>query len=545
MQRSGFLPYFNRRCAKNIFGKTLKVKTGMPEFDRAKKVILLILVMFIMSFAQYFNYSWWMPERPLSPMFPASGLRIKSLGDDFLGVVSDIETDVLYHPSLLPWLESNQIAILYTPYQYPVNENVSLGLLFPKTFIPRVGFGFHNQFQWYGPEYLQRYYIERDYYSRRFDNYSFTSYQQSLFLSFSVTQSFSLAPFFDWVKSPFDVKSEDYYKYEYDTLNYYQYQTSYSLNDDITAYRFGVSAALKLKEDFLLLAASLNNEKNEIDFDGEGETYRFNTYYNFYTYDSSYYDYFTQYSNKLWEKDTAGKARTGKEQRLSFRWRQETERWLGFNVDLSKFSADLNGQELDTGYNENWYYDFERWRNYPNPESTEITNDTTHDYYRKLRDFTGKTEGINMSIASGWKVPVSDFINCFIGLKSVINLFKDSVQETGNEIFATDTTRHEDLLNSYQVFNSNKFVFSIPIGLECHVVSPVFIRAGITPKFTYEKQSFKDETREYPDTKTKNLTFIRSFGLGFKLNPKFTVDLYNKGNLLSLGEWFVQGRYRF
>ena len=526
----------------------LKVKTTMPKFDRAKKIILLILVMFIMSFAQYFNYSWWIQERPLSPIFPALGLRMKSLGEDFLGVISDIETDVLYHPSLLPWLESNQIAILFTPYQNQVNENASLSLLFPKTFIPKVGFGFYNQFQWYGPEYYQRYYryyIEPDNYSHRIDNYSFTSYQQSLFLSFSITQSFSLAPFFDWIKSPFNVKSENYYKYKYDTLNYHQYQTSYSLNDDITAYRFGLSAALKLNEDFLLLTASLSNEKNKIDFDGENQDYWFNTYSWFSQYDSSFYYQFSQSSSEIWEKDTVGKTKNGKNQRFSFRWRRVAKEWQGFTLDLSKFSADLSGQELDTCYSENWYYDFERWRHYPNPESTETTNDTFHNYYRKLCDFTGKTEGINMSIASGWKIPVSEFINCFIGLKSVINLFKDSVQEIGKEIFATDTTSYEDSLISCRVLNSNKIVFSVPIGLECQVVSPVFIRAGITPKFTYEKQGFKDEMREYPDTETKNLTFIRSFGLGFKLNPKFTIDLYNNGNLFSLGEWLVQGRYRF
>jgi hypothetical protein len=91
MLRIGFLPCLNRRSAKGTFGKMFKVKTGMPELDRAKKVILLVLVMFIMSLAQGFNRRWWIPERPLSPMFPALGLRIKSLGEDFLGVVSDIE----------------------------------------------------------------------------------------------------------------------------------------------------------------------------------------------------------------------------------------------------------------------------------------------------------------------------------------------------------------------------------------------------------------------------------------------------------------------
>jgi opacity protein-like surface antigen len=445
---------------------------------------------------------------------------------------------------LLPWLKSNQIAILFTPYQYPVSENAGLGLFFPKTFIPRVGFGFHNQFQWYGPEYLQGYYRERDY-PRYFENYGFTSYQQSLFLSFSVTQSFTLAPFYTWVKSPFEVKREYFCEYEYDTTYHHQSQTSYSFNDDITAYRFGLGAALKLKEDLLQLAVSLNSEKNKIDFDGEEKDYYHDTYYSGYTYDSSYDYHFYQHSDEYWEKDTLIQTKNGKEQRLNFRWRRETEDWLGFNLDLSKFSADLNGQELDTGYIENWYYNFERWRHYPNLESTETTNDTVHEYYRKSLNLAGKTEEINMSIATGCGIPITDFIDLFIGLKSVISLSKDSSQETGNKILATDTTSYEDSLITLQVFKSNKIIFSLPIGLEYQVVSPVFIRAGITPKFTYEKQSFKDETRVYSDMKTKNLTFNRSFGLGLKLNPNFTVDLYNKGNLLSLGEWFVQGRYRF
>ena len=544
MARIEFLPCFNRRCAEGAFGKTFKVKTGMPELNRAKKVILLVLVMFIIGSAQGIRRrsSDWIRERPESPEFPMKSLRIKALGEDFLGIVSDVETDVMFNPSLLPQLESNQIGIFFSP-DYRYKNIVGLNLLLPKIFNSKIGLGFYNQLKFYNPEYYQYFYP--DYY---YNSY-FGSYQQSVFVSFQPVASFAFASFYTLVKSPYHLEqesfSENYYDYIDDSLNFYHRKSGYEYDDDITEHRFGIGAVLKLKRNLLQLTVSFKNEKNVIDFTDEYQRHWLHTYFGSYAYDSSYNYYFRQYSDSTWDKYVENKKRTGEEQRLDFRWQRDLNGWLGFTMNLRRFSSDLTGQRFDTSYSELWQYYFERWRNYPNPESTEITDDTSHDYYRGFLEVTGKAEGVEGSIASGFKLTISEFINCFIGLKSVITLNKDSIQEIGNEIKATDTSRYEYPLSFYQVQKSDRIIISIPIGLEYQISSPVCIRTGISPRFYFERMRYKTEKREYPDFNSQELSFNYSFGLGFKLTPKLSVDLYNKGQLFSLGEWFVQGRYRF
>ncbi|MCX7785365.1 MAG: hypothetical protein N2201_03945 [candidate division WOR-3 bacterium] len=106
------------------------------------------------GYAFFDGVNFEMPKRPDEPRFPVPSLRISALGDDFLGIISDMETDILINPSLLPLLKSNYLNFTY------YKNLPSLTILFPKTFISSLAVGFHNQLNYSGTGYYHKYYYD-------------------------------------------------------------------------------------------------------------------------------------------------------------------------------------------------------------------------------------------------------------------------------------------------------------------------------------------------------------------------------------------------
>lgn len=533
--------------SKNNFNQT---KPSLFQKYTFIKIFSFFLVLFGLALAQEPAYHFLNPDRPEMPGFPAPSLRMRALGGDFIGIISDLETDVLYYPSLLPFLESNQIRIVFSPDKWDEKGTAGLNLMFPRTFIPRVGLGFQNQLRFYSPMPVFRYYDFSGYepYSDYFsylNSSNFDVYQQSVFLSFSITQSFIFAPFYIFVKSPYNEQSMNYDVNGSDTLNYHKRQSSDIMNDDITENEFGLSFSLKMKENLLNIAASLKNGKNQINDTNEGLMRDFSTYENFFEYDSFFsYSYEHDSIHQLIHhtEDKAGKS---KEQNLKIRWQNETKGKFNLIMDLSKSSTDMDGQVVDTSYLNRWSYYLRRWRYNSNPESTKTNYDSSREYSRDLLSILGRREDLAVSLAGGYEFSLDRSTNCFVGLKSVISFAKDSIANINEEIKGTDTTSQTDSSRSFLTMKVNAINLSIPFGLEYQIARPIMIRAGIAPKFTYEKREFKDEESVYPVSSGISVAFSSSMGLGFIINPRFSIDLYNNGNLFSLGEWLVQGRYRF
>jgi len=104
---------------------------------RADKVILLGIVIFTFNSTQGNEYFHWTEERTAMPDFPVPSLRMKSLGNEFFGIISDLETDIQYFPSLLPLLNSSQIGIIFTPFisflrHYPITYLCHILYLYKK-----------------------------------------------------------------------------------------------------------------------------------------------------------------------------------------------------------------------------------------------------------------------------------------------------------------------------------------------------------------------------------------------------------------------------
>ncbi len=543
-----FLPNLNRRYVKGNLVKNLKAKIGIPEFKLVKKVILILTVIFITTLAQEPAYRYLDSDRPEMPIFPAPSLRMKALGDDFLGIISDLETDVLYFPSLLPFFESNQIRIAFSPDKWDEKGTAGLNLLFPRIFIPQISLGFHNQVRFYSPipEFYYYDYLRYNYYSDYYSYYKYNNfgvYQQSLFLAFSITQSFSFAPFYNFVTSPYKEERVGFGEYGYDSLDYHKSQYSNKMDNDITENQFGLSLTLKIKENLLNIAASLKNGKNKIDGKNEDHSIDFYAYEHINEYDSSYYYYFHQDSIQQLIRNTEYKTGKGKEKNLKLRWQNERRNKFNLVMDLRKISTDFEGQGVDTSYLNRWSYYFRRWHYPPNPESTETDYDTILEYYQNLSVLSGKIEDLEISLAGGFEFAINKLINTYIGLKSVISFFKDSLYNI-NDIISGAIIKN-DTIRSFVVRKVDAINFSLPMGIEYRIAKPLIIRAGFVSKFSYEKWEFKDEKNEYPISNATSLSFGSTFGLGFKINPRFSFDLYNNGNLFSVGEWLVQARYRF
>ncbi len=522
---------------------------------KCKKLHRLIpfLTIFVFGFAQENGYLRLTPERPKMPGFPAPSLRIKGLGKDFVGMVSDFETDILSFPSLLPFLKSNQIGINFIPERWSEKATANLTLMLPRTFLSRIGLVLQNQVRFFSPkpefysyqEDYYRYYGYYNYVQSYFQSYRFGVYQQFLSLPISLSPSFIFAPFHIYIRSPYENERIGYSKYETDTLNYSQHEWSNRINDDITEHQFGVSFALKLGKNSLQVSASLKNGKNERVNEYETNDYDFRTYDYLSQYDSSYYYHFYQSQDIGLTKGSETKTGKLKEQNFLIRWQDEINGKFNLIAGVRRNSRDLAGQEIDTTDLERWDYYYWRWRTYPNPESTDYDCDTTFENTRRIITTSGKGEDLIINLAGGYQFTLTQSLNSFIGFQSTLSFAKDSIYDIAVKTYLADSTFHSDTIADFILNKTDQVGFTIPIGLEYNITKPFVIRTGIMPKFTYEKYEFSDKQRVYPVSKGITLSLISSFGLGFKINQKLSVDLYNRGELFTLSEWQVQTRYRF
>lgn len=202
-------------------------------------------------------------------------------------------------------------------------------------------------------------------------------------------------------------------------------------------------------------------------------------------------------------------------------------------------------QAIDTTDLERWDYYYWRWRSYPNPESSDYDCDTTYEDTRRVITTSGKGEGLVISLAGGYQFTLTQSLNSFIGFKSILSFAKDSIADVIVKSYLANSISHTDTIADFILSKTDQLGFTIPIGLEYNITKPVVIRTGIAPKFTYKKYEFSDRQRVYPVSKAITLSLSSSFGLGFKITQKLSVDFYNRGELFTLSEWQVQTRYRF
>jgi hypothetical protein len=508
---------------------------------------ILIMVLILITSSMVFGQRWYYNERPDEPSFPNVSNRVQALGEDFSGIITDLETDVLQNPSLVSLLESKSIGITFLPYKYYGSyfPPTLLTLLFPNFPVSKLALGFQNQFIY---TKSGNYDVYSNYYNNYYSHqYNFYSYQQLFFLAFSPSEHFSLAPFYVFTKNPYQ---ENYYS-EYDYSTIYSNNNAYAqtsnetsqYDDNILYHRFGIGASFNYNTNSVQITAAYKKGDNKITFEGNGNDNTFNTYIYSYDYDSSYHFYQDHiYRNNIDIRDDQ-KTKKINELNVSLRWQKQIDDDNTFTslLYLTKSIGDLTGTEFINSYESDIDSSLQRWRNYPYPESIEVEVDSDIKNDKDSSRLTGTTNSLNLTLGLGLEKRFTEKLRGFIGIKSILGIATDTSSKLGMGITAMDTITDTTGISGSQLIKSKSFSVALPLGLEFKLLPSLLIRAGFTPKFTYNKSGL---TNHNQIENVKGL-LIYSFGVGYTFKDEFSIDAFNRGNIGTFGDWNLQFKYMF
>lgn len=510
---------------------------------------LLIAVLILVTSSLVYGQHWYYNERPQEPLFPNISNRLRALGEDFSGIISDLETDALQNPSLAAFLESKSIGITFLPYFSSHSSYfppTCLSILLPNIPTSKLTLGFHNQWVYTASGYSYEPVYDYGHYYWA-DQYNFYSYQQLFFLAYTPSVHFSIAPFYIFTKSPYQehtVSSSDHIS---NNTNYSYSQTSNEMSqyhDNVLYHRFGIGTTCNYQTNSFQLTASFKRGDNKINFDGDYTDNLFSVQTS-HSYNDSFYNYYYYY---MYHNDTStlniNKTKNANEINVSFRWQKQIDNDNTFNalIHLSKSTTDLSGSELGDVYESEIDSSLHRWRNYPNPESIEIfyrysnlnnNQDSSH--------ITGTTNSLNLIFGLGYEARLNRRLNSYVGIKSTFEIASDTFLKSGRMISVVDTTVDTTGICESQMEKSRSFSIALPIGLEYKVLPSLRIRSGFAPKLIYSKSGLT--THEQLENVTGFLVY--SFGVGYIFRDKFSIDTYNYGNLGSLNNWNIQLKYMF
>jgi hypothetical protein len=507
-------------------------------------IIILLLLNAHPIYSQYYYYN----ERPQEPSFPNISNRLRALGEDFSGIISDLESDALQNPSLATLLESKSIGITFLPYYCNYYSSyfppTLLTLLLPNFPVSKLAIGFQNQLVCTKSGYFETYantnYYYDEFYSRQ---YSYISYQQLFFLAFTPSEHFSIAPFYILTKSPYQEQySEDWGRNENTT-----YAASGNLSgqydDNILFHQFGIGTTFNSQPNSFQITVAFKTGDNKTKLDDEAYHTMFDISSYTYEYDSSYdiYQYW-RYSN---ETDTRNIDKTKKvnELNVSFRWQKEIDDDNTFNtlVRFTRSSTALTGSELGNSYDAAIDSSIHRWRNDPYPESSEVNVYTDIDGNKDSSNIKGTINSFNLILGLGYETRLNRRLNGFIGAKSILGLASDTSSKLGIKITTIDTLTDTTGISGSQLVKSKSFSIALPLGLEYKPLPSLTIRTGLTPKVSYDKSGLATHNQI---VNVKGV-LLYSFGVGYIFRDKFSIDTYNYGNLGSLNNWNIQFKYIF
>jgi opacity protein-like surface antigen len=210
-------------------------------------------------------------------------------------------------------------------------------------------------------------------------------------------------------------------------------------------------------------------------------------------------------------------------------------------VRFARSSTALTGSELGNSYETNIDSSLHRWRNYPYPESTEIDIFTDIDGNKDSSDIKGTVKSLNLTLGLGYETRLNKKLNGFIGVKSILGLASDTSSKLGIKITTIDTLTDTTGISGSQLIKSKSFSIALPLGLEYKLLPSLTVRAGFTPKFSYNKSGLTTHNQ----IEIANGALYYSFGIGYIFQDKFSIDTYNYGNLGSLNNWNIQFKYMF
>ena len=509
-----------------------------------RKILWLYIgVLTTINFANSLDNKYY-TQIPNIPVFPVISTRMKMLDQDFIGVISDIESDITMNPSLLSLLKYNEVGVTILPY---IKDNigfpVSLYFLYPKLFSSRVGFGFQNQYE---HSSAATNYITNDLYTHK--QYEFWAYQHLFFLSFSVTPKLNLAPFYTTINSRYQNENEYNFPLEAsDSFNYTHYSIS-RFNNNFHSQQVGLGMKYGWKNNSLEFSISLQKERNQDNGTGLDSTWGIYNWTYSNIFDSSYHYYLdkTIYFDKYMDNNQG--TRQNNILRLAARWSKEVNNNDRIN---SIFDFDYNsGVPISSNYDSILHFSldssYHRWRNYPYSESTMVIVENEQTYDKHFNDISGKYTETKLSVGVGCENAITKFIQGFVGFESIFSLDNDSTLKEYIDIESANGVSDTQKTFTYSINRSKYVVISVPVGWEYKMFSPLIIRWGMTPTVSLEWTKAKlDYETMYYNSHYETLEWKYAIGLEYKVNKTLSLNAYNIGNLFNIKEFALQVKYIF
>jgi len=503
-------------------------------------------------------------------------LRIKALGSELAGIITDKETDILQNPARLVELDSIQLFSTFKPgasrigrYRYDhayVGDTLALVGLFPRTISPKIGIGFivrgahrKTSYERYYPEDLSYWYELQKY--RGWSNYNeFSSnYCPTIFNSIRLSQKASIGFSYSYSTSSYSRFWNRHYQHQYldlftlDTIEVRKSSYKENTKDDTKAhiFRIGSMFGFGTKTNIEVIGEIVASRRDSPYSMSHIDSYsREREYYYAYS-DSSYkyrYDNYNRYSqNSEQSTPLLNSKMYSFDLRLSQRVSQNTKLHLITSIDIGrgKLSGDSESDILSIREEHSSF-------TYYSPETTytHVYHDTLHLRVQDSSVISGRKHFLLTSITIGAEIKLSENAMLGFALKGIWSKDEVDRSEVVTQSLRIDTTAAGVATTAdttYAVTGKVKKIsrhLFIPFGLEYKLNSSTYLRFGICPQMNLEKYETEGEL-DYPITVTEGLPIGYSFGLGYRLSNKLSFDLFNNGDLTKLSSWELEVRLTF
>lgn len=531
------------------------------------KGVFFIMVLFKLSLANSvmaepikYNLDLDNPEKTASSLFLSRdmSLRVKALGEEFAGIISDGETDALLNPARLAEVVSPELVLAFPSeegYGYGKSNALSFLGMWPRALSNIISAGFFLKEAHYEDQ-DSRSYTDEDYWENTLR--SVLSYEKStnflddyhlrLFSSLNIPQSLKLGLEYSYSVIP-EIKNrwsrnEVYYinNSTWDTLDADSGFSEYNNSHNISSHRFRVGAlfnistttSFELFGDFFLWREDTIGLYNRDNF-----VHRENEYYDYQGEDTIYYyNIASEYYNS--KRDSADSS-AFRAVTLNTRWIKEMNDDLRFHLLIGGaiIQGTLSGNNTERNSMQKDLYSSLK------SESVSVHGDTLHYKTEKIRDFSGDEKLYLGTAGIGIEKRILNRSLVCLGLKFIYGQEEINQNNTWFSFFqkettALDTTHSETTYVTKEKYQKRSWTLILPMGME-HFITPQFIlRLGVCPRFLYEKAEGNSDS-EYKE----KIEISHSLGLGYKVSDYLSFDLFTRGLLHNIPYWNIQVKYYF
>lgn len=488
-------------------------------------------------------------------------LRIKGMGRELAGIVSDSETDILKNPARLGEMRRSEVLALFEPRieGRESHPGIAFKSFFPGSISSRSGFGFRgegteNKFSTSGPQI----YEPNSFSSSTVESRSFLI---TPFFSWNPTSNLGLGIRYDYGRALEDQEGrEEYERIVFDPSTNDTFlidqdvrksDEENKLNNHILQMGMisdvGVGITLEVLGKLTLVHGDSVDyiERESIEFSKSEWT-------------STSSDSVTYNSNQLnFSRETLQDRNLlleGKEMDLGFRVSRivsdKTVLRLIGNVGKGLGNLSGNNENAANVTREDYFTSFIV---VADTETTSITTsaETLYSISEGLKSITGDWDFFSTSLGVGLEHRVSNRVLLGVALKGFYSRDIKEWEEKGPTSSRSDTTVAETTFVITETEDHEKAIRTagnilLPIGVEFALHYPdVLLRFGIIPEGKYEVVRTESEDLPIQTTLEQNLTLDYTIGLGYHFSEDLVFNVFFSDLVSSFKDWDVEVIYRF